>query len=74
MQEYGRDLSTEGVRVRVITLALEGAATWMVTLHNTDVPELQNFNHFMKALRSRFKDCRANQKARDCIKIIKQGH
>lgn len=34
IQEYGRDLPTEGARVRVVTLALGVTAQWMVTLHN----------------------------------------
>lgn len=41
MQEYGRNFPTQGARVRVVTLALEGAAArWMVTLHNADALEL----------------------------------
>lgn len=51
MQEYVRDLPTEGAKVRVIGLVLEGvAACWMVTLHNAGAPELQNFTCFMTAL------------------------
>lgn len=45
MQEYGNEIPTEGAKVRVITLVLEGAAArWMVTLHNTNAAELRNFN------------------------------
>lgn len=74
MQEYMRDLPTKGARARVITLTLEGAAAcWMVTLHNADGPELQNFNQLMTALRQRFEDPLANEKARDHIKTMKQG-
>lgn len=37
MQEYGHKIPTEGARVRMVTLALEGAADrWMVTLHNAN--------------------------------------
>lgn len=44
MEEYGCEIPTEGAKVRVVTLALEGAAArWMVTLHNANTPELQNF-------------------------------
>ncbi|XP_060541565.1 zinc finger protein 213-like [Pantherophis guttatus] len=74
MQEYGRDFQTQGSRVRVVTLALEGAAArWMVTLHNANAPELWNFDHFMTALRRRFEDPLADRKARDRIKVVRQG-
>lgn len=64
MQEYGQELPSEGARVRVITLALEGARDrWMVTLHNANAPELQNFNCFMAVLRWRFEDPVADWKA-----------
>lgn len=50
-------------------LALEGAAArWMVTLHNVDAIELQNFNHFMMTLHRCFKDPLADRKARNHIK------
>lgn len=62
------------MRVRIVTLALEGAAAnWIVTLHNADAPELWNFNCFMTALWHRFEDPHPDQKARDRIKTIKQG-
>lgn len=55
-------------------MALEGAAAdWMVTLHNTNATELWNFNHFMATLRWRFEEPLAEQKARDYIKMVKQG-
>lgn len=69
MQGYGQDIPTGGTRIRVVTLAMEGAAAhWMVTLHNVNAPELWNFNHFMMALRQRFEDPLADQKTRDHIK------
>lgn len=43
--------------MRIVTLALEGAtAHWMVTLHNANSLELQNFSQFMMALRWRFEN------------------
>lgn len=64
MQVYRRTLPSEDARVRIVTLALEGAAAcWMVTLHNSDAPELRKFNRFMLALRQHFEDHLANQKA-----------
>lgn len=58
--------------MRVGTLFLEGVtAHWMVTLHNG--LELQNFNCFRMALRQRFEDTLADQKARDHIKTVRQG-
>ncbi|XP_013929468.1 PREDICTED: neuralized-like protein 4 [Thamnophis sirtalis] len=73
MQEYGCDFQNRA-RVRVITLAMEGAARWMVTLQDADAPELQDFDWFMIALRQWFKDSLADRKARDHIKVVKQGH
>lgn len=74
MHEYGREIPSESGWVRFVTIALEHAtACWMVTLHNADAPELQNFNHFMAALRQRFEDPLADQKARDSIKMVRQG-
>lgn len=46
----------------------------MVILHTTHAPELQNFNHFMAALRRRFKDSLADWMARERIKTVRQGH
>lgn len=44
MQQYKADIVTEGAKMRVVTLALEGTTVnWMVTLHNDDAPELCNF-------------------------------
>lgn len=61
MQEYSHEIPTEGTRVRVVTLALEGtSARWMVTLYKANTLELWNFNQFMTALRWRFKDSLAN--------------
>lgn len=61
MQEYSHEIPSEGARVRVVTLALEGtSARWMVTLHKANTLELWNFNQFMTALRWRFKDSLAN--------------
>lgn len=74
MQKYGHEIPTEGAKLRVVTLALEGAAaSWMVTLHNANAPELRNFNRFMTALRQRFEDPLADRKARDRIKNAQQG-
>lgn len=69
MQEYGQDFQTQPSWVSLVTLALEGAAArWMVTLHNADALELQNFDHFMMVLRCRFEDPLADHKACDCIR------
>lgn len=48
-------------------------AHWMVTFHNAKNPELQNFKLFMTALRWRFEDPLADWKARDSIKMVRQG-
>lgn len=69
MHEYGQEIPSENRQVRVVTMALEGAAAcWMVTLNNADAPELRNFKQFMAALRQRFKDPLADQKARGASK------
>lgn len=70
MQKYRWYFQTQGTQVRVVTLALEGAAArWMVTLHSADAPELWNFNYFMMALHCHL----AYQKAHDRIRTVKQG-
>lgn len=57
----------------MVSLALEGAAArWMITLHNANAPELRNLNCFMTVLRWQFKDLVADQKARGCIRTIRQ--
>lgn len=75
MQEYGANLPTYLVKVRIVTMALEGeAAEWMVTLQKNDAAEPCNFNRFMAALRKCFKDPPlTDQKARMRIKSIRQG-
>lgn len=51
MPGYGPDITTKGTKVWGVTMALEGtAANWMVTLHNDNALELDNFDHFMAAL------------------------
>lgn len=43
-QQYRVDVATKGAKLRVVTLALEGAtAKWMVILHSDDALELHNF-------------------------------
>lgn len=75
MQEYRPDISTEGAKVTYVILALEGAATRrVVTFHNMNNPELRNFIHFMNVLHCWFEDPFADQKARDHIKTMRQGH
>lgn len=79
VQEYGDKIPIKGAKVRVITLALEGAAVrWMVTLHNGNAPELRNFNRFMSAMRWQFEDSLADRKTRDHIRTdhirtVRQG-
>lgn len=71
MQEYGHEVLTEGAKMKVVMLALKGTAgRWMVTLHNSDSPELRNFTWFMTALQWQFEDPLANCKARDHIKTV----
>lgn len=72
MQDYGWEVPSEVAWVRVIMLAMEGAAARrMVTLNNAEVPELQNFTRFMAALRQWLEEPLADRKARDCIKTGK---
>lgn len=55
MELYGQDIPSDNKWMRIVTMALEGAAAqWMVTLHNANAPKLHNINHFMVALRRRF--------------------
>lgn len=50
LAEYGPEIPIKGTKVKSITLALEGAAAHcMVTLHNTNAPELKNFDHIDSA-------------------------
>lgn len=51
------DLATEAARVRCMTMALKSTRVeWMVSLHNDNAPEFQNFDQFMKTLQKWFKD------------------
>lgn len=73
MQVYGRSLSNDAAKIRVVTLAFKGTAARWITLYNSDAAEVQNFNQFMTTLRHEFEDCLADCKAQDQIKTIKQG-
>lgn len=74
MQEYGLNIPTKGANVQCVTMTLEDTiAEWMVTVHNNDVPDLGNCDHFMTALWKRFEDRLADCKIRMRIKTISQG-
>lgn len=63
MQENGANLATEAAQVRYVTMALGGTAVeCMVSLHNDEAMELQNFDRFMMALCKQFKDPLAQRK------------
>lgn len=73
MQEYGGDMGSEASKVRCVAMALKGAtAEWMVSLHNDNASQLQNYNQFIAALCSWFKDPLAERKARTQMKTITQ--
>lgn len=75
MPEYGQDFQMQGTWDRVVTWkALEGVADrWMMTVHNINVPELRNIDHFMMALHHLCKDPLTDQKAHDWIRTMKHG-
>lgn len=72
MEEYGQDIPTDWARICIVQAALDGiAADWVVDLHDSDNPELLNFNQFMVSLRRRFEDPLADQKDWEWIKTLK---
>ncbi|KAK9391861.1 Retrotransposon-derived protein PEG10 [Crotalus adamanteus] len=74
MEEYGQDIPSEKARIRIVQSALDGpAADWVVNLHDSNAPELSNFNRFMSSLRRRFEDPLADRKAHERIKTMRQG-
>ncbi|KAK9395050.1 Retrotransposon-derived protein PEG10 [Crotalus adamanteus] len=74
MEEYGQDIPSDKARIRIVQSALDGpAADWVVNLHDSNAPELSNFNRFMSSLRRRFEDPLADRKARERITTMKQG-
>lgn len=74
MEEYGRDIPNDQARIHIMQAALDGvAADQVVDLHDSDAPELLNFNQFMASLWYWFEDPLADWKAREQIKMMKQS-
>ncbi|KAK9396657.1 Retrotransposon-derived protein PEG10 [Crotalus adamanteus] len=52
MEEYGRDIPNDKACIQIVQFALDGlAADWLVNLHDSNAPELSDFNRFMSSLR-----------------------
>ncbi|XP_058041525.1 receptor activity-modifying protein 1 isoform X1 [Ahaetulla prasina] len=74
MMDWGENYWSQAAQVRAVTQNLTGrAAAWFVSLYSGHSPSLQNYEHFMTALRRRFEDPLAEQKAKSRMKTIRQG-
>ncbi|XP_058041925.1 uncharacterized protein LOC131199783 [Ahaetulla prasina] len=74
MIDWGEDYWSQAAQVRAVTHNLTGrAAAWLVSLYTNHSPLLQNYEHFITALRRRFEDPLAEQKAKGRMKTIRQG-
>uniref|UniRef100_A0ACB8F8H9 Uncharacterized protein n=1 Tax=Sphaerodactylus townsendi TaxID=933632 RepID=A0ACB8F8H9_9SAUR len=75
MEVHGGDLQSERKRVFEVGTQLRGeAANWLAGLVEGDAPEIYNLEWFLLALRWRFEDPLAEEKARAALQRLRQGN